>query len=39
MHAGESKTVTVAPEEAYGPVRPDALQEVDRTQLPQGIGD
>jgi len=37
MHAGETKTVTVSPEQAYGPVVPDAVQEVDRSQLPQGV--
>ncbi|MFC1594389.1 peptidylprolyl isomerase [Candidatus Omnitrophota bacterium] len=34
MRAGEEKTVVVPPEEAYGAINPDALQEVPRSALP-----
>ena len=34
MKAGESKQVTVAPEQAYGEVNPQALQEVPIDQIP-----
>ena len=36
LHAGESKHVTVEPAEGYGPVDPNAVIEVPRTQLPEG---
>jgi FKBP-type peptidyl-prolyl cis-trans isomerase 2 len=35
MHVGESKQVTVPPEEGYGPVNPAAFTEVDIAQLPE----
>jgi FKBP-type peptidyl-prolyl cis-trans isomerase SlyD len=34
MKAGESKQVTVAPEQAYGEVNPQAIQEVPIDQIP-----
>jgi FKBP-type peptidyl-prolyl cis-trans isomerase SlyD len=34
MKVGESKRVTVKPEEGYGPVRKDAIIEVDKSKLP-----
>jgi len=35
MTAGESKTVTLVVEDAYGPIREDLLAEVEREKLPQ----
>jgi len=37
MRVGESRTVTVPPEEAYGPVLPELVQEVNRDRLPEGL--
>lgn len=37
MAVGESKTVNIAPEEAYGPVNPDARQAVPRADIPADI--
>lgn len=37
MKAGESKTVTVTPAEAYGNIDPKALKDVPRTALPKGV--
>jgi peptidylprolyl isomerase len=34
MKPGESKTVTIPPEEAYGPYRDELVQVVDRSDLP-----
>ena len=34
MKVGESKTVTIPPEEAYGSYREDLVQEVNREELP-----
>ena len=36
MQAGDSKKVTVKPEDAYGPVDPKAEAEVPKASLPQG---
>lgn len=36
MTKGEQKTVTVAPEEAYGPVNPDAYYEIEKEKIPEG---
>lgn len=36
MQVGEKIRVTVKPEEAYGPVNPQAFQEVPRDKLPPG---
>jgi len=35
MKPGQKKTVRVTPNEAYGPVNPDALQEVPKDKLPK----
>jgi FKBP-type peptidyl-prolyl cis-trans isomerase 2 len=37
MKAGDEKTVIVKSEDAYGPVRPEALREVENTKLPKEI--
>lgn len=36
MKVGETKQVTVEPEDGYGPVIQEAIVEIDREQLPQG---
>jgi len=35
MKPGQRKTVTVTPNEGYGPVNPQAVQEVPKTRLPK----
>ena len=37
VRVGETKDVTVSPEEGYGPVDPAAFVEVPKTQLPKGV--
>ena len=37
MQAGESRTVTVAPEDAFGPRREEMIQEVPRSALPAEV--
>jgi len=37
MQVGETKTVTVPCDEAYGPVNPEAMQTVERAQIPEHI--
>lgn len=37
MAAGETKTVTIPPEDAYGPHRPEMVQEVERSVLPADL--
>jgi len=37
MVPGESKTATIAPEDAYGPRREEMVTQVDRSQLPPGL--
>lgn len=37
MEPGERKTATVAPEEGYGPHRPEMLVEVPRSQFPDDL--
>ena len=37
MKAGDTKVVTVRSEDAYGPVRPEALREIEKTKLPAEI--
>ncbi len=37
MAPGESRSVTIPSEEAYGSHRPEAVQEIDRTQIPPGL--
>lgn len=39
MDPGESRTVTIPPEEAYGPRQPGLEQRVDRSQLPEGVSE
>jgi FKBP-type peptidyl-prolyl cis-trans isomerase SlyD len=35
MEIGESKQVTVTPEDAYGPVNEDAVSEIEKTYIPE----
>ena len=35
LKVGEKKQIEVAPEEGYGPVHPEAKQEVDKSKLPE----
>jgi len=35
MSEGETKSVTLSPEDAYGEINPDAIQEVPRTSFPE----
>jgi peptidylprolyl isomerase len=37
MKIGETKTVTLKPAEAYGPVRKDLIMEIKRDRLPDGM--
>jgi FKBP-type peptidyl-prolyl cis-trans isomerase 2 len=37
LKAGDAKTVVVKPEDGYGPVRPEALKEIDNAKLPKDI--
>ncbi len=37
MYTGESKTVTIPPEEAYGPHEEKYLETVERSALPSGV--
>lgn len=37
MAEGDTKTVAIAPEDAYGPVNPDARQAVPRADIPDHI--
>ena len=37
MKLNEKKTITIASDEAYGPVREDLIQEVAKSELPQEI--
>lgn len=37
MKVGESKTVNIPVEQAYGPRRSDMIMELERDQLPEGI--
>ena len=37
MSVNETKTFTIEPEEAYGPVRQELIQEINRSQLPKEI--
>lgn len=39
MSEGDQETVTVPPEEAYGEREPALAQEVERTQLPEGVSE
>ena len=35
MKVGESKQVTVAPEQGYGPINPEAVQEIPIDKIPE----
>lgn len=37
MSVGDSATVTIPAEEAYGPHRPEGVQSVPREQIPEGV--
>ena len=37
LRAGDKKTITVSPKEAYGAVNPDAFKEVPRSSLPKDL--
>lgn len=37
MQVGEKKSITVLPEEGFGPRRPELQQQVPRTALPEGV--
>ena len=37
MKVGEKKTITIPSEEAYGPVRPEMVQEVEKQFVPEGV--
>lgn len=37
MEPGESKTITITADQAYGPYRPEKVIDVDRRQLPEGL--
>ena len=37
METGNDKTIEIEPEQGYGELREDLLQEVDITQLPEGV--
>ena len=37
LKAGDAKTVVVKPEDGYGPVRPEAVREMDKEKLPKDI--
>lgn len=37
MSEGETKTVTITSEDAYGPIREDYYQEVERQFVPEGV--
>ncbi len=37
MHVGQSKTVTISPEEAYGPYLDKMVLVIEREQLPPGL--
>jgi len=37
MEVGEKKTVEIAPEDAYGPYRPEMIFDVPKEQFPEGV--
>jgi len=37
MSIGESKTITLQPEEAYGPINEENLQEIPKEMVPEGV--
>ncbi|MDB4326382.1 peptidylprolyl isomerase [bacterium] len=37
LNAGDKKTIELEPEQAYGPVRDDLINEVPKQNLPEGV--
>jgi len=37
MSVGESKTIEIVPEEAYGPYREEMIFDIPKTQFPEGV--
>jgi len=37
MEVDETKTITIEPEDAYGPVQQELIQEIDKSRLPKEI--
>lgn len=37
LSVGDKKTVSIEPSSAYGDIREDLIQEVNKTQLPEGV--
>ena len=37
MEKGEKKSIKIACEDAYGPIRPEAMAEIPRKELPEGM--
>lgn len=37
MKVGEKKTITIPAEQAYGPIRPEMTQEVEKKYVPEGV--
>jgi FKBP-type peptidyl-prolyl cis-trans isomerase SlpA len=37
MSVGESKTITLQPEEAYGPINEENIQEIPKEMVPEGV--
>ena len=37
MKVGEKKTITIPAEQAYGPVRPEMTQEIEKSFVPEGV--
>jgi FKBP-type peptidyl-prolyl cis-trans isomerase 2 len=37
MNVGDTKTIEINPEEAYGPVREELINEVPKENLPEGV--
>lgn len=37
LEVGQSRTVTMPPEKAYGPLQPNLIIEVPKTELPEGM--
>ncbi len=37
MSIGESKTITLQPEEAYGPINEENIQEIPKEMVPEGV--
>ena len=39
MEPGETKTVRIPPDQAYGPHNPEKVIEVSRSEMPEGLGE